>query len=286
MCSLNLNHSEKRKNAEFIIEKINELGDDNDLIIFPEASLTNFFETGPNARLEFWKYAEPLDGKYIKLIMEAAKQKDVHVIFGFAEKTERDLYIYNSAMLVAPEGIKGVYRKIHLPRHEKFFFTPGSEPEVFHTRLGKIGICICYDMFFPETSRILALKGAEIIVNIGSLWKGGAKGGVGSGSPELGESKGRLVDLSPVVWALTNQVFFIVANACGKWYGGEEIGVWERIGRSKIVDPLGNVLKEGSTDSPDILTAVLKKEKLLLQRTGYSFFMDRVPWLYKKICEY
>jgi predicted amidohydrolase len=216
---------EKEENAEFHIENIKKLGDDNDLIIFPELSLTNFFETGPNARLNYWEEAEPLDGKYVKMIMEAAKQKDVHVIFGMAEKTDRDVYLYNSAILLAPEGIKGVFHKMHLPRHEKFFFMPGGEPEVFDTRLGKIGISICYDMFFPETSRVLALKGAEIIVNIGSVWKGGSKGGIGSGSTELGESKERFFDLMPVMQALHNQVFFISANCSGKWNGGEEVGV-------------------------------------------------------------
>jgi len=133
-------------------------------------------------------------------------------------------------------------------------------------------------MFFPETSRTLALKGAEIIINISSVWK---KGGAG-GHEKLAQSKSKQFDLIPVVQAMCNQVYFINANGCGKWYGGEKYGVSERMGCSKIVDPLGNVIAQANS-KPDVIQAKLTEEKLLFHRSGWNFFMDRSPSAYKII---
>lgn len=271
---------EKDKNLQFHLKKIEELSANNDLIVFPELSLTNFFEFGENTRLDYWKASEIVEGKFIQEIISHVKTKGIYVVCGFSEKSNLKGYIYNSALLIYPDGSHRVYRKVHLPGPEKLFFTPGETIDVFGSDLGKIGLSICYDMFFPEVSRILALKGAEIIINIGSVWKGGSKGGIGAGDERVAKSKVRKFNLIPVVQAMCNQVYFISANGCGKWYGGEEYGVWERIGCSKIVDPLGNIIAQAGSE-PEVIRALLTEEQLLLHRTSYSFFMDRSPNAYK-----
>jgi len=275
---------EKQKNLEFHLQKIKELGGNSDLIIFPEMSLTGFFEMGDDAKLEYWKYAETVTGKNVALLIEAAKENDVHIIFGMAEQAEIAGNVYNTALLISPaDGIKGVTRKMHLPHLEKLFYLPGNEPEVFNTPIGNIGICICYDAWFPETSRILALKGADIIVNVADVWAGDSNVGFSAG--ELGKCKERIYDVVPVAQAMLNQVYFIVANCSGSWYGGKELGFCARCGRSQVVDPFGNIVSLAAADS-EILQAVLDKNKLLQSRAGFSFFMDRTPWNYQRLCHH
>ncbi len=276
---------EKQYNAEFIIDKIKSLGDEKDLIVFPELSLNNFFEIGPDSKKEYWNHAETINNsKEIAEITGLAKKKNVHIVIGASEKSERIGDLYNSAILITPEESRFIYRKIHLPGNEKFYFTAGNEISVFDTKLGKIGLCICYDLFFPEIARILAIKGAEIIICICSVWKGGSKGGIGSGDNKLAISKDIMFDLLPVIHASSNQTFFIEANGCGKLFAGKDLGYWERMGKSKIVDPFGNVLAKAG-DSTEVIEAELKYDDLLAQRTGFNFFMDRIPWKYKDISE-
>ena len=91
----------------------------------------------------------------------------LHVIYGFEETGDADDAIFNSANVVAPDGVVGTYRKLHLGIPlETDRFTPGDAVPVFDTDLGPIGVSICYDFYQgPELSRILALKGARLLVN-------------------------------------------------------------------------------------------------------------------------
>lgn len=276
------NFREKKKNFNIIIGNIEKYGKDRDLIVFPELSLNNFFELGNNNKEEYYKQSESLNSVYIKEIIKLAQKNNLSIVFGISEKSDKVGYLYNSALLITPEGQLNVQRKIHLPGQEKFFYIPGREIKIFNTKLGKIGLCICYDIFFPELIRILALRGAEIIIGLCSVWKGGNKGGIGSGSSQLAKSKEQLFDLVPTAHAMSNQVFFLKANACGKWYGGEEIGYWERIGKSKIIDPFGQILAEAKSQAC-VIHAELEKEVLLKNRAGYNFFIDRRPEMYKDI---
>lgn len=268
----------KHKNLQFHIKKIEELSVNNDLIVFPELSLTNFFESGENARLDYWKASDVLEGEFIQEIINYVKTKGIYVVLGFSEKSNIKGYMHNTALLIYPDGSYKSYHKVHLPGPEKSFFVPGENIEVFDTDLGRIGLSICYDMFFPEVSRTLALKGAEIVINISSVWKNGGAGG----HENLLQSKAKQFNLIPVVQAMCNQVYFISANGCGKWYGGEKYGVWERMGYSKIVDPFGTIIAQANSE-PGVIQAKLTEEKLLFHRSGWNFFMDRSPSAYKII---
>jgi len=276
------NFMEKKKNFNTIVENVEKYGKDRDLIVFPELSLNNFFELGSNNKEEYYKQAESLNSVYIKEISQLAQKNNLSIVFGVTEKAKQVGYLYNSALLATPEGQLHVQRKIHLPGQEKFFYIPGREINVFNTKLGKIGLCICYDIFFPELIRALTLRGAEIIIGLCSVWKGGNKGGIGSGSSQLAKSKELLFDIVPTAHAMSNQVFFLKANACGKWFGGEELGYWERIGKSRIIDPFGDILAEADSQA-SVIHAELKKETLLSNRAGYNFFMDRRPEMYQDL---
>jgi predicted amidohydrolase len=278
-------YEHKEKNLDYIVGKIDELGKEgHELIVFPELSISNFFKHSPGAREDYWeKASEEMSGDSINRIAEAATGANTHVVVGMVTRTEKKYYMQNSAVLIGPNGSTRVTHKIHLPQFEKFYFIPGGEPEVFETSLGKIGLMVCYDMFFPEVARILALKGAEIIIMIGSVWMGGGKGGIG-GIAGLDIAKQRMFDYLPVTQALSNQAHFIVADAGGGLDVG--FGFWNRMGRSKIVSCLGEVLDSVEDARDATLSATLTSSDLAAQRTGFGFFMDRVPEVYSRITGY
>jgi predicted amidohydrolase len=144
-----------------------------DLVIFPELACNTWgrcAECAEQHRPCAWhrEQAESAGGPACRAITRAAAAHGVHVIYGFEEAGDPDaMTIFNSANLVAPGGLAGTYRKLHLGIPlETDRFTPGAAVPVFDTALGPIGISICYDFYQgPELSRILALKGARLLVN-------------------------------------------------------------------------------------------------------------------------
>jgi len=144
-----------------------------DLVIFPELALNTWGECRACAEAHrpcAWHraQAEPADGPSCRAVVDMAAARGIHVIYGFEETGNPGTgTIHNSANLVAPEGLVGTYRKLHLGIPlETDRFTPGNALPVFTTDLGPIGIQICYDFYQgPELCRILALKGARLIVN-------------------------------------------------------------------------------------------------------------------------
>ncbi|MGD9862364.1 MAG: nitrilase family protein [Pseudodonghicola sp.] len=130
------------------------------LIVLPELADSGYvFDSAE----ELAGLAQPIpEGRSAQRLIALAAELDVHIVSGLAEVA--DGTFYNSAMLCGPEGHIGTYRKMHLWYREKLFFTPGDLGlPVFDTPLGKIGVAICYDGWFPETFRQLAIQGAEVI---------------------------------------------------------------------------------------------------------------------------
>jgi predicted amidohydrolase len=142
-----------------------------DLVIFPELALNTWGACRDCADAHLpcaWHrtQAEVADGPSCRAVADMARARGVHVIYGFEEAGDGGA-IHNSANVVAPDGLVGTYRKLHLGIPlETDRFTPGDAVPVFDTDLGRIGISICYDFYQgPELSRILALKGARLLVN-------------------------------------------------------------------------------------------------------------------------
>jgi len=147
-----------------------------DIVVFPEGSLTGASSCDAcqaegeacDAHLEL---AETVPGPATDTVANLAHEHDLYVVFGLPERDrDQPRVLYNSAAVVGPEGVLGTYRKVHLGTlpwvTEGIVFRPGTELPVFPTRFGPIGVQICYDFWFnPELSRILALKGARLIVN-------------------------------------------------------------------------------------------------------------------------
>jgi predicted amidohydrolase len=146
------------------------------IIVFPELALSGYeCDDGIQATHQSCamhrELAETVPGPSTRLIENIAKDLGVYIVFGMPEQDRNDPdRRYISSVIVAPHGILGAYRKLHLapsPRfNEDICFTPGHDIPVWETRYGLVGILICYDFwYFPELARIMALKGARLLIN-------------------------------------------------------------------------------------------------------------------------
>jgi predicted amidohydrolase len=138
------------------------------LIVLPELATTGYvFET----REEAFAHAEAVpDGPTVESFARIAAARNVYIVGCVAERD--GMKLYDTAVLVGPEGYIGRYRKTHLWNTEKLWFTPGDEGfSVFDTKIGRIGLLVCWDIWFPETARIVTQMGADIIcVPTGWVW--------------------------------------------------------------------------------------------------------------------
>lgn len=276
---------DKKKNLEKYFEYIDEAAEKGaKLIVFPETSLQGYLDNLSEYHLDNVKYqhenAEPVpNGESTLALIKKAREKNMYIIWGMVEKDASQLgKIYNTAVLVGPDGYVGKYRKVHLPMDEAHLFYPGNEINVFDTSIGKIGMLICYDKDYPETARILAAKGAELII-MPTAWSLDGS----SEEPETNYSV-FVYDLLDKTRAVENQVFFISANQVGR------TGDIHYFGRSRIVDPLGMVKAEMKyeeglvTYTGDIQAEICKARTTGL--FGLNLLKDRRPECYQAISEF
>jgi predicted amidohydrolase len=157
-----------------------------DIVVFPEIALVADdacpdCEDAGAACERHLEQGETVPGESTEHVADLAREHDLYVIFGLAERDREDpRVLYNAAAVVGPEGILGTYRKVHLGTlpwvTEGLVYRPGTSLPLFPTRFGPIGIQICYDFWFnPELTRILALKGARLILNAAGTFAGPGK---------------------------------------------------------------------------------------------------------------
>ncbi|PLW76587.1 carbon-nitrogen hydrolase family protein [Cohaesibacter celericrescens] len=262
---------DRQGNMDFILGTLTEEADQGaDLVVFPEVSITNFFQHGLGGALDLWQTAAiDLEADEIRAICDVAQKHNLHTIVGFNERSDTYGVVYNSCALIGPQGVIGISRKQNFPGIEKLYYTPGPKVETFSCALGKIGIVICYDALFPEIARKHFLNGADLIIFASSFWKGGDKGGVGDP-----ETKRELWRSLPFVTAVQNQAFVLSANGCGALELGGGLGVWERMGFSQIASPLTGIMCEAGQDEGMTLRAELYSKELLEARSNYHFMSE------------
>ncbi|MEH6549279.1 MAG: carbon-nitrogen hydrolase family protein [Pseudomonadales bacterium] len=239
------------------------------LVIFPECALTAYvFEDSTETAAA----AESVPGPSTEILTKKAKEKDVYIVAGMVETHESGFY--NVSVLVGPEGYIGKYRKMHpwYPAEEAWPITRGESDQgfpVFKTEIGNIGMCICYDMWIPETARMLALNGADIIAFP-----------TNTVAVPAGEA---VFDHVLRTRALENHVWIV---------GADRIGVEREVpfaGRSQIVDPYGNVMVEASADREEIIyadiqPAIASNDKMLVpELPAADLWWIRRPDSYSKI---
>lgn len=261
--------SSKRENKEANLQKIEALTfkakeQGADLAIFPELSLTGYV-----VRDQFYELAETIPGPTVEKVEALAKKTGMHVIFGMPELSEKTrATVFNTAVFVGPEGLIGKYRKMYLPTHsvfeEKRYFRPGYQTAAFQTDLGNIGLCICYDLFFPEVLRLIRLKGAQLIVCI-------------SASPAVRRS---YFEILTCARALENTAYLAYVNLAGVEDG---LQFW---GGSRLVSPAGDVLAKAKYDEEDFVTCEVDYSDLRTAETFIPTLKDLRPELFDKLKEY
>lgn len=152
-------------NAAFLEEFIKER-ELPDIMVLPELSNSGY---NFRSREEAFGYSEAInESPFVEFLVETSRKRNIFIVSGFNERVEER--IYNTAILTGPAGIIGKYRKVHLFMNEKDYFSPGDSGfHVFNTDLGVLGILICFDYIFPESWRILGLKGAELVCHPSNL---------------------------------------------------------------------------------------------------------------------
>jgi predicted amidohydrolase len=226
-----------------------------DLLVLPE--LCNSGYNFPS-REASWRASEEIGNSvFIRFLETRCKQLGFHVVSGFCEREGEALF--NSAVLVGPEGLLGKYRKLHLFLNEKDHFQPGNAGlPVFDLGFCRVGMLVCFDWFFPEVWRILALEGADIICHPANLVLPG------------------LAQRAIPIHALTNRVFVATCNRTGSE------GDLHFTGLSLIADPKGEVLAQGSEAGTDVLIREVDvnraRDKNITPRN--HLFQDRRPGEY------
>ncbi len=154
---------EKQANIDELFKMME--GTQADLYILPELAYTGYQFMLPS---EVAAVADEIDSPTINRFQQKAKELDAAIVFGFAEKSADGMF--NSSLMVTPEGGRFVYRKTHLYYKERYFFKAGNTGfNLFTFRGFRIGLAICFDWYFPESFRTLALKGADIIAHSSNL---------------------------------------------------------------------------------------------------------------------
>jgi len=236
-----------------------------DLIVFPECALTGYVFA---SREEAIPFMETIPGPSTDKLAVCCQKLGVHVVFGLLEM-EADK-CFNAAVLVGPSGLVGKYRKNHLPfLGIDRFVDPGDKPfQVYQTPIGNIGLHICYDCNFPESARIMALLGADILA-LPTNWPQG---------------RGKVAKYVVVSRAYENKVHLVAVDRVGSEQGAKFIGL------SKIVDAWGDTLAEASSDNEEIIYAEVSlaeaRQKRIVFKPGefeLDFIGDRRPELYNLI---
>jgi predicted amidohydrolase len=234
-----------------------------DMIIFPELSLTGYV-----VRDQIYELAEPVPGPSTQILTKIAEKTNMHIIFGMPELSGgTQATIHNTAVLLGPNGFVGKYRKMYLPTHsvfeEKRYFRPGYEAAAFDTQLGKIGLIICYDIFFPEVTRLTRLMDAQFIVCI-------------SASPAIRRS---FFETLTSARAVENTAFLAFVNLVGVEDG---LQFW---GGSRLIGPQGRIIARAKYDEEDLVMGEVDYAETRSIETFVPTLRDLRPELFDKLKE-
>jgi predicted amidohydrolase len=259
---------DKTRNLEAVQERLREAaGQQAQLIVFPECVLTGYCYA---SKAEALPHAERIPGPITDALAADCRRLGVWAIVGLLEHDKATGHLFNACVLIGPPGQLHCYRKIHLPLlGVDRFMTPGDRPFAVHDLSGLcVGMNICYDGSFPESSRILALLCADLVV-LPTNWPTGAS------ACELVAAR-----------ALENHIYYAAVNRVG-----EERG-FHFLGRSRIVDCSGEPLAMSRGDAEEILYATIDPDEARRKRVVKipgEYEVDRVgdrrPEMYGPLCD-
>jgi predicted amidohydrolase len=257
---------EKERNLAVCVARMEEAAAAGaQLLVLPECAIPGYmFDSGDEAL----PYAEEIPGPSTEALERECARLGLYVVCGLLER-DGDM-LRNAAVFVAPDGLIGTYRKTHLPfLGVDRFVVPGDALPVFDTPLGRVGIEICYDLRFPEVTRTLALRGADVIAHPTNF-------------PMAAKIQTELIT---VARAAENRVYLLTANRVGKERRGEFCG-W-----SQIVDPYGKRLAEAGEREETLLVGEVDvnkardKDYVIPGEYELYLFGHRRPELYGALVE-
>ena len=277
-----LEHKKNLQKAEQMIRKAAAEG--ANIILLPELFEREYF--CQQRRYDFYSYARTVEeSEAVAMGVRLAKELGVVLPISFYERDVNNLY--NSIACIDGDGtILGVYRKTHIPDdhyyQEKFYFTPGDTGfKAFKTRYGTIGIGICWDQWFPETARSMALLGAEILLYptaIGSEpilecdsmphWRRAMQGHAAA-------------NLMPVIAA--NRIGTEEVVPCEE--NGGQRSALTFYGSSFITDQTGEIVAEADRKTEQVILATFDLNEMQENRLSWGIFRDRRPECYGDICK-
>lgn len=239
------------------------------LVAFPECVLSGYcFDSLEEA----WPHAEPVPGPATRALAADCRELGVWAVVGMLERDEPGRRLFNAAVLVGPDGQLFGYRKIHLPfMGVDRFAAPGDRPFAVHDLGGlRVGLNVCFDGSFPESARVLAVLGADLVV-LPTNWPTGAR---------------------PVVChlvqgrALENHIYYLAVNRAGAEGG------FRFLGQSRLVEPTGELLAASADDTETIILgevdpAKARQKRRVLIPGVYEVdrFSGRRPEMYGPLCE-
>lgn len=243
-CILSNKEENLKKVRQYIVEAVQR---GSKLIILPE-----LFSTGYRVEENDLDLAETIPGKTTDWLTEVSREFGVIIVGCILEKGLAKGMVYDSAVVVGPKGLIGIYRKILLWDAENTRFSKGEEYPVFDLGFARLGIQICYEVGFPEGSRILSLKGADIVVYPSAF----------------GKARLYAWDVATRARALENGVYVIASNRTGTEKGETTFG-----GCSRIIDPQGKILEEATLED-EVIIADIDLSLVQKQRRTIPYLRD------------
>jgi predicted amidohydrolase len=237
-------------NRRQLVEAVGRLDGDVDLVVTPELYATGYDLAGLQRLGD--RLAEPLDGPTVTVAAQLAAARDCTLVVGLLERGD-DGALYDTAVVVRPDGSTVPYRKTHLYPSEDARFAAGDALFTVPTPAGRLGPLICFEHAFPEAATALALDGAQVLTIPSAVPDGYA----------------HLLSVRTRARAQDNQVFVVACNVAGDGF----------CGRSLIVDPRGQVLAEAGAE-PAILRATLDLGLIERERQREPALRLRRPELY------
>ena len=266
------NYATKKETIEHTVSMIKKASQEHNLIVLQELHQGAYFCQSENP--DFFQLAADFE-KDILFWSEIAKKEKVVLVTSLFEKRAEGLY-HNTAVVFDSDGsVAGKYRKMHIPDdpgfYEKFYFTPGDLGfEPIKTSLGKLGVLICWDQWYPEAARLMALQGAEILIYPTAI---------GWFDEDSKQEKKRQLESWITIQkshAIANGIPVVSCNRVG--FEKDVSGVMPGIrfwGSSFIAGAQGELLALGSDDHEEIVSATIEKKRIAEVRNIWPFLRDR-----------
>ncbi len=222
---------------------------------------------------KYFALGESIPGPSTDRMQVIAKELGVVLIVSLFERRAQGLYHNTAAIIDADGSYLGKYRKMHIPDdplfYEKFYFTPGDLGfSAWQTKFARIGVCVCWDQWYPESARLTALHGAQILFFPTAIgWHPTEKEKYGKRQHSSWETVQR-------GHAIANGCYVAAPNRIGHEApdGGDGIEFW---GQSFICDPAGEIVEKASIDKEEVIVHEIDLDALETQRTHWPFLRDR-----------